>query len=61
MNLLEAFDVSVTFKTFGFEVQAVKNVNFVLPQGKVVGIVGESGSGKSTLINDVLYKNLYNK
>ena len=48
MNLLEAFDVSVTFKTFGFEVQAVKNVNFVLPQGKVVGIVGESGSGKST-------------
>ena len=48
LNLLEAFDVSVTFKTFGFEVQAVKNVNFVLPQGKVVGIVGESGSGKST-------------
>ena len=48
MNLLEAFDVSVTFKAFGYEVQAVKNVDFVLPQGKVVGIVGESGSGKST-------------
>lgn len=48
MNIMEAFDVSVTFKTSGFEVQAVKNVNFQLPQGQVVGIVGESGSGKST-------------
>ena len=47
MNLLEAFGVSVTFKSYGFEVQAVKNVDFVLPQGQVVGIVGESGSGKS--------------
>ena len=48
MNLLEASGVSVTFKSYGFEVQAVKNVDFVLPQGQVVGIVGESGSGKST-------------
>lgn len=48
-NLLEAVGVSVTFKSYGFEVQAVQNVNFALPQGKVVGIVGESGSGKSTL------------
>jgi ABC-type glutathione transport system ATPase component len=48
LNLLQAFDVSVTFKSFGYEVQAVKNVDFILPQGKVVGIVGESGSGKST-------------
>jgi peptide/nickel transport system ATP-binding protein len=48
MNLLEAFGVTVTFKSFGYEVQAVKNVDFVLPQGQVVGIVGESGSGKST-------------
>lgn len=48
MNLLEAFGVSVTFKSYGYEVQAVKNLDFVLPQGQVVGIVGESGSGKST-------------
>ena len=48
MNLLEAFGVSVTFKSYGYEVQAVKNVDFVLPQSQVVGIVGESGSGKST-------------
>ena len=46
MNVMEAFDVSVTFKSSGFEVQAVKKVNFQLPQGEVVGIVGESGSGK---------------
>lgn len=48
MNLLEAFGVSVTFKSYGYEIEAVKNVDFVLPQGQVVGIVGESGSGKST-------------
>lgn len=48
MNLLEAFNVSVTFKSFGYEIQAVKDVNFALPQGSVVGVVGESGSGKST-------------
>lgn len=48
MNLLEAFNVSVTFKSFGYEIQAVKDVSFVLPQGSVVGVVGESGSGKST-------------
>lgn len=48
MNLLEAINVSVTFKSFGYEVQAVKDVNFVLPRGSVVGVVGESGSGKST-------------
>ena len=50
MNLLEAFDVSVTFKAFGYEVQAVKNVNFVLPQGKVVEIERvhmEEDTGKS--------------
>ncbi len=48
-EILQACDVSVTFKSYGFEVKAVQNVNFNLPEGKVVGIVGESGSGKSTL------------
>ena len=48
MNLLEAKNVSVVFNSYGSEIHAVKNVNFILPQGKVVGIVGESGSGKST-------------
>ena len=48
MNLLEAKNVSVVFNSYGSEIHAVKNVDFILPQGKVVGIVGESGSGKST-------------
>ncbi len=48
-NLLEAKNVSVTFKAYGDEVKAVRECDFTLPQGKVVGIVGESGSGKSTL------------
>ncbi len=48
MNLLEAKNVSVVFNSYGNEIRAVHDVNFILPQGKVVGIVGESGSGKST-------------
>jgi ABC-type glutathione transport system ATPase component len=48
VNLLEAKNVSVVFNSYGSEIHAVKNVDFILPQGKVVGIVGESGSGKST-------------
>ncbi|MDO4902086.1 MAG: ABC transporter ATP-binding protein [bacterium] len=30
---------------------ALKNVNFEIPEGKIVAIVGKSGSGKSTLIH----------
>lgn len=35
-------------------VVAVKNINFSLDSGQVLGIVGESGSGKSTLLK-ILY------
>lgn len=29
---------------------ALKNVNFVLPRGKIIGLVGPNGSGKSTIL-----------
>jgi simple sugar transport system ATP-binding protein len=45
-NRIELKNVS---KTFG-EVQALKNVDFVLGENEVVGLLGDNGAGKSTLI-----------
>lgn len=33
-----------------FHHQALEDVTFTLPQGKIIGIVGENGSGKSTIL-----------
>ena len=35
-------------------VYAVKNINFEVKKGEVLGLVGESGSGKSTLGNAII-------
>jgi ABC-type polysaccharide/polyol phosphate transport system ATPase subunit len=35
------------------EVEALKNVSFSVPQGKVMGVVGANGAGKSTLMRSV--------
>ncbi|MGZ8358712.1 MAG: ABC transporter ATP-binding protein [Telluria sp.] len=53
-NVLEVRNLSKSFYfregLFGKrEFRAVKDVSFVLPRGKTLGVVGESGSGKTTV------------
>ena len=53
MKLLECKNLS---KNYGTK-QALKDVNLVIPKGKIIGLLGKNGSGKSTLIkliNDLL-------
>ena len=53
MNLLECKNLC---KSFG-EKEVLKNINLVIPSGKIIGLLGKNGTGKSTLIkliNDLL-------
>jgi ABC-2 type transport system ATP-binding protein len=40
-------------KSFG-SFQAVKNLNFTVPLGRIVGLIGANGAGKTTLLNAIL-------
>ena len=52
MSSVLAFEnLSIDFETPTGPVHAVRNVNFEVPDNKVVGIVGESGCGKTTVIS----------
>ncbi len=45
--LLSVHNLQVDFKTEQGNITAIKNINFDLKRGEILGIVGESGSGKS--------------
>jgi ATP-binding cassette, subfamily B, bacterial MsbA len=56
--IIKNFQNSIVFKDVHFEYQKdkpiLKNVNFTIKKGEVVGIIGPSGAGKSTICNLIL-------
>jgi peptide/nickel transport system ATP-binding protein len=54
MGLLELRDLSVTYRTTGGDVPAVRGVSLGIDEGQTLAIAGESGCGKSTLAAAIL-------
>ncbi len=54
MSVLELKDLSVTYRTSGGDVPAVRGVDLEIGVGDTVGLAGESGCGKSTIAGAVL-------
>ena len=52
--LLQVRDLSVSFRSEGREVKAVRDVSFDLAKGETLALVGESGSGKTSVAMAVL-------
>ena len=54
MSFLKIDNLSVNYRMRKETVYAVKNINFDVKKGEILGLVGESGSGKSTLGNAII-------
>lgn len=52
--MLDIRNLSVGYKTDRGVVHAVRDVNFAVRRGQIVGLVGESGCGKSTVLYAIL-------
>ena len=50
MNSSAILKVSALYKNFG-GVQAIRDLNFKLDQGELLGLIGPNGSGKTTAVN----------
>lgn len=50
VNLLEAKNVSRTYKSGTREVEALKSFSAEFPRGSLTAVIGRSGSGKTTLL-----------
>ena len=53
-NIIQIKNLHIGFASQGNRVDAVKGINFSIPQGKTVALVGESGSGKSVTALSIL-------
>ncbi|MFP5392912.1 MAG: ABC transporter ATP-binding protein [Gammaproteobacteria bacterium] len=51
MNIIEFDSVSKRYRMGTLEVAALKQVDFVVPEGDFVALTGPSGSGKTTMLN----------
>ncbi len=49
--VIEARNITKTYKMGEFDVEALRNVSFTIERGEVLSIMGPSGSGKSTMMN----------
>jgi len=54
MNILEVKNLDMSYKTIDGEVEAVKDVSFIVKEGESFGIVGESGCGKTSVAMSLL-------
>ncbi len=49
--VIEARNITKTYKMGEFDVEALRNVSFTIERGEALSIMGPSGSGKSTMMN----------